>query len=59
MLKKGDIFEAYCRNFEEIIEVKALDDQTDEDIIGVEFVKGGHWSTASKDNIWSEWETWI
>jgi len=61
MLKKGDIFEAWCHNFGEIIEVRALNDETNEatDTIGVEFVKGGHWSVASKDNIWSKWETWV
>lgn len=58
MVEKGDIFEALCREFGEIIQVKALEDEKDE-AVSVEFVKGGHTSVATKDNIWGEWETGI
>ena len=60
LIKKGDIFEVWCHTFGEVIKVKALDDEIDKPI-GIEFVKGGHWSVASKNPKaeWPEWETWI
>ena len=59
--KKGDIFEAWCHDFMEVIDVKALDDEIEGKPIGIEYIKGGHWAVASRDPEaeWPEWETWI